>query len=175
MANLWLRIDSSQPVAVSSPRFARGVWLVGVAVLLLAYGGCSRMPPDRPQTAPVRGRVMYQGEPVPGARVAFVREGAPRVAAGTTDQDGNFQLTTFEPNDGAVLGDQVATVRKMKVQTTPVTGPLDGEAYQKALAEAEAAARAGSAVPPRYADPATSNLKVVVTSGTNVINLDLID
>jgi hypothetical protein len=74
-------------------------------------GGCTGAP-DRPATVPVRGSVSYQGKPVAGAAVAFLAKGAPRPAIGTTDAQGNFRLTTFTADDGAVPGEHLVTVEK---------------------------------------------------------------
>ena len=61
---------------------------------------------DRPPVHPVSGTVMYNGEAIAGATVAFWAEGASRAATGVTNSEGEFQLSMFGANDGAV-----ATVR----------------------------------------------------------------
>ena len=65
---------------------------------LLAMIGCS------PATmAKVTGTVTSQGKPVPDAVVQFVAQKGPG-AAGRTDANGTFSLSTLSPGDGAIFG-----------------------------------------------------------------------
>jgi hypothetical protein len=107
--------------------------------------------------------------------------GAPRAASGETDGQGHFELTTFDPGDGAVLGSHVVTVYKAKVDA-PIAGPdpnLDRDAYlaamDKAAQQAIAAGEAGSSLPAKYADPKTSDLHAEVREGENQIDVALVD
>ena len=93
------------------------------AAACIACGGCSGS--DRPACAPVRGEVTYLGKPVVGATVAFLCHGAPRPAMGTTDATGTYQLTTFEPDDGAVIGTHVVTVKKYAMQAEGIFPEID--------------------------------------------------
>jgi hypothetical protein len=77
---------------------------------VLLHLGCSG--PDRPKMALVTGIVTYKGTPVAGATVSFSAENSPRSAIGVTDEKGLYQLTTFDANDGAVLGDHKVTIFK---------------------------------------------------------------
>lgn len=77
--------------------------------LALAPSGCASQ--DKPVA--VRGVVTQDGKPVPGATVLFVPEGPDgRPANGLTDNDGAFQLTTFQKGDGALRGDYRVVVSK---------------------------------------------------------------
>jgi hypothetical protein len=140
-------------------------WSFGFVVLSLvaAISGCGS---GHPQTVPVSGVVTYQGQPVAGAQVSFLAEGAARAGYGTTDDAGKFQLSTYGANDGAVLGSHTVTIVK---PTETVTGagmsPDDPDAgYAAAMAQA---AQGGSAVkgvlPDKYANPNTSGLTADVT------------
>ncbi len=148
------------------------------AIALLALGvlgGCSGAA-DRPEVAPVQGHVSYKGQPVAGVTVTFICEGAPRFASGTTDLQGNYTLTTYEPGDGAVVGQNVVTV---SVPPTPpadtaADSPLTGEYYNTLEASQKAAAK-DRRVPARYADAKTSGLAFEVTDGPNQHNLPLTD
>jgi hypothetical protein len=150
--------------------------------------GCSAS--GRPAIAPVRGTVTYRGQPVAGATVVFLCSGAPRLAVGKTDERGEYQLTTYEKNDGAMIGNHVVTVKKRSPGTeTPdpsVAGTgeaLQGEALAKAIAQsmressqqAKQAEKAGSLVPAKYAYLKSSDLRKDVVDGENVINIDLTD
>lgn len=82
------------------------------AIILFGACGCGGGGAGRPDLVPVTGTVMYNGKPIAGASVSFWKEGAPRPAAGITDSDGKFSLSMFDPNDGAMVGENVITVSK---------------------------------------------------------------
>ena len=149
-------------------------------------GGCSGS--GRPPVAPVEGRLTYQGKPVADATVVFLCPGAPRQAVGMTDAEGNYRLTTYEPNDGATVGTHVVTVKKFKSPTDQATGPaegrsLEGKALSKSIEEsmrqtarrAAQAEKEGSLLPLKYAYVKTSGLSKEVVAGDNVINIELTD
>jgi hypothetical protein len=143
--------------------------------------GCSGS--GRPDTAPVRGKLTLRGKPVVGATLAFLCDGAPRHAIGTTDSEGNYQLTTFEPNDGAVVGKHVVTIKKFSVapQEVVIDPSMSPEIMEKARKKAEAATFAAQAraekapqeLPKKYGHPATSDIRKEVVPGENVINIEL--
>jgi len=152
--------------------------LIGGLYLLV---GCSRS--GRPATAPVHGLVTFQGKPVVKATVTFLCPGAPRLAIATTDDSGIYRLTTFEPNDGAVIGTHVVTIEKEspELQQTMETKPADSKSMSKAIAQAmrqtaqqiEKADKAKSLLPAKYADRRTSDVRKEVVAGDNLINIDL--
>lgn len=87
------------------------------AVLLcLVLAGCGGS--NEYETTPVSGVVTCHGKPVANATVNFTplpAEGrAPgqrgRVALGLTDKDGRFKLTTYNDDDGAIVGKHTVTV-----------------------------------------------------------------
>jgi hypothetical protein len=90
--------------------------LVILLFLLLAAGGCGDA--HQYQTVPVSGVITCKGVPVANAMVNFTpleqedrAQGQPgRVALGMTDKDGRFTLTTYENNDGAIVGRHTVTV-----------------------------------------------------------------
>ncbi|HJZ92256.1 MAG TPA: hypothetical protein VKE40_15380 [Gemmataceae bacterium] len=84
-------------------RFRFGLIVVGVAAVLLP--GCGG-----PKMAPVKGRVMFNGQPVKEAYVTFSPMGAPdqletgKPGTAQTDGNGYFELSTFKEYDGAIVG-----------------------------------------------------------------------
>lgn len=77
---------------------ARGCGLLAAA---LAAAGCG----SSSGTVPVRGAVKLDGQPLVGVSVTFVAQGnGGRDAYGSTDANGAFELTTFQPRDGALPG-----------------------------------------------------------------------
>jgi hypothetical protein len=146
----------------------------------LTLCGCSRT--NLFPTAPVRGQVTYQGRPVAGATVEFLCPGAPRRATGTTDEAGNYQLTTFKPNDGAIIGTHVVTVNLYGPESdTQVTnsGTNQSKAIEEAMRQSvrqiEDTEKAKPRIPSKYTERRTSDLRNDVVAGENVINIDLKD
>jgi hypothetical protein len=129
----------------------------------------------------VRGTVTYRGKPLAGASVTFMAQGAPRAAVGKTDEAGNFQLTTFEPGDGAVPGTHSVTVKKYTSEPPPLPQvPPDGqldpsveERYTQAMAKWYETAR--FAVPKKYTDQKTTDLRFEVVSGEHDFKIELSD
>jgi hypothetical protein len=70
-----------------------------VLLLCLALLGCD----NRPRRVPVAGRVTIDGQPLTAGFVRVIPEAA-RPAVGTINKDGTFKLTTFDGEDGCVLG-----------------------------------------------------------------------
>ena len=86
-------------------------WLsrpAAIAVLLAALAGCSKSPYP---LAEVHGKVTIDGAPVTAGRVMFapIAQGesheAGKVAIGQLQPDGTFVLTTYDEDDGAIVGD----------------------------------------------------------------------
>lgn len=106
-------------------RMARLGWLA----LLLALG-CSRDPGPRQQ---VRGRVYFQGTPIPGGTIVFApdpdRTGRGPLARAAILFDGSYDLATG-PDQGAIAGWHRVTVLPTE---TPGSPPFP--------------------LPPKYADP----------------------
>lgn len=103
-------------------------------------------------TYPVSGQVLYEGKPTPGARVYFSYLTAPddpiAKPMATVDEEGRFRLSTYRKDDGAPAGDYAVTI----VWLPP--------GYQGPIEKA-------NKLPARYADPATSELKVTVEPQNN--------
>lgn len=119
-----------------------------------ALPGCG---PSRPPTAPVEGVVTLGGQPLEGAAVTFTPVEGGRPATGATDAQGRFRLSTFDPGDGAILGEHVATVYKEEAASVVVEeGDLDG-------GPAGPATTPRLLVPARYTSRETSELRFTVT------------
>lgn len=145
------------------------------AALVLA--GCAKGI-DAPDTVPVTGTVLYNGDPVPGAQVTF--RGGGFTAFGLTGTDGRFQLTTSADGDGAVPGEKQVTVTK-RITAGGGSGPAGAMTMEEAAAAAErgeyhTAPTVESALPERYSDPSSSGLRYTVeASGTNDFKIELTD
>jgi hypothetical protein len=77
-----------------------------LAVLLGTVSACKNKGPVVPEDlTPVRGVVTLDGKPLGGVVVTFSPENETgTAAAGTTDQEGRFQLTSFPTGNGARPG-----------------------------------------------------------------------
>jgi hypothetical protein len=91
--------------------------------------------------------VLLDGKPVSGASIQFVPQEQGRDATGTTDQNGEFVMSTFQPRDGVVAGEY-------KVVISPPVGTADTATYGSAddamSAASKAKPAAKSAFPVKY-------------------------
>ncbi|MGL4424617.1 MAG: hypothetical protein ACRCZF_28445 [Gemmataceae bacterium] len=135
--------------------------------LMLSFlGGCS----GSTGTNPVRGKVMYQGQPAVGALVLFHPANDPNGLANkpyaTVSADGTFVLTTFsnQPDGGAPAGEYKVTVAWPQ-EATPKT-PKPGEPIQMGGNE-KAEGTAPDKLRGKYSQKATTPLSATIKSGTN--------
>ncbi len=123
-------------------RRSRRDWLALVLALILplAPPGCGSDPyAGRKPVFPVKGTVLWRGQPAADALVIFHAANesdsdpnAPR-PNGRTDASGVFELSTYETNDGAPAGEFTVTVTMGGVPADESTGvtprpdPLGGK------------------------------------------------
>lgn len=131
--------------------------------------GCGVDDGRRP-TAPVTVTVTYKGKPVEGATVQFVTVEDPMPAGGITDSSGTCSLSTYEANDGAIIGSNVIMISKTEMddknvrEVAPEDRDLVGIVPPPILK---------NLIPAKYALPGTSGLKEEVKSGENTFTFDL--
>lgn len=149
---------------MAEPASAGSVTVTAVTLLVAVSFdvGCS---PRRPATVPVRGVVTLDGSPLGGATVLFQPVAGTPGRAVTAD-DGSFELTTFDPGDGALLGRHRVAVMKVTLSglndVGGVTGPVAaGEVREKWV------------TPKKYATPGESGLEVDVGQGMSAVVLEL--
>jgi hypothetical protein len=166
--------------------------LVLSVCFLGAIWGCNKGPSVA--AFPVTGTVTYEGKPVEGASVMFMSKNpdGPK-ANGETDAEGRFSLTTYlgpqQILKGAVPDEyKVAIIKAPPPETggemepgldptTPayqeksiqrmvkMAGPIPGA--DKRANTGPVAPKKISLLPEKYANPATSGLKVTVVTGQN--------
>lgn len=85
--------------------------LPSVCVLGCGAGG-DEWSAKRPKVYPASGGVNFNGKPLEGATVQYMSQTHDLAAAGTTDAQGHFTLTTYDANDGAVEGLHKVVVKK---------------------------------------------------------------
>lgn len=150
-----------------------------IAILFLVSGlaGCGAdTPPPPANVFPVSGKVTYDGAPLADAVVTFHNETANRSAFGRTDAQGEYTLSTFGENDGAVEGSNVVTITKVEA---PAGGgneaDIESADYDPSAVEgSESEAPPKSLIPEKYGNRETSGLTATVIAGENPpINFDL--
>jgi hypothetical protein len=149
---------------------------IAVAVALMT-GGCSRN--NRPPLASVQGRVLFHGRALADATVTFIHPGAARLSSGVTDAAGKFTLSTYEPGDGAFVGENCVTVvRTIRPPAAAASGkPDDAEHYFGVLRDYKNTLDhpPPASLPSRYGDLKTTNLAATVEPGSNHPIVELVD
>lgn len=112
-----------------------------VATGLAFFPGCGKPKAEAPATHPVSIKIAYRGQPVEGANVTMVPQGASgRGAAGVTDASGVAKMGLPGLADGAVPGKYWVTVSKVEgVQSDP---NMSAEEFYKQQSSNPAAAPA---------------------------------
>lgn len=149
-------------------------------MVLTGCGGGAAAPKNREPVFQVRGKVTYKGKPVAGADIAFKSKSVERTAFGRTDEDGEYQLSTFGTNDGAVAGNHDVSISKTSAAapTTPDV-PVDSTDYVPPGFEKvkPAAKKIEAGIPAKYAKFETSGLIAIVNGdgAANEANFELKD
>lgn len=93
-------------------------FVVQLVLLLTATAGCSKG--FEKEVAPVTGTVTCDGEPVTDGLVIFTPRVIPgedvkntgKTATGLIKSDGSYVLTTYDTDDGAIIGDHDVRIYK---------------------------------------------------------------
>ena len=153
-------------------RSLRRLWLVPLGGLVFfGAAGCGKKTPP-PLTA-VSGKVLLNGQPLPFAKLEFMPElanfGAELNSFAVTDEQGEFKLTCFTNEPGAVVGSHRVVVTE---------GPppkeargLDGQSQEKLAAYT--AALKNRPIPAVYGNYSQTPLRVEVTTSKQAYLLEL--
>lgn len=151
--------------------------LFSVVYLAVFVGlvGCSGNGGSRIEVAPVSGTVKYNGAAVADATISFSTTA--RSASGQTNAQGEYKLTTFDTDDGAVPGDHVVTIIKLVGSDGNAIREMTKEDLAKTTnPTADFGKLLKGQLPEKYGDPKKSGLKRTVVKGqTNSFNFDLKD
>ena len=139
--------------------------------------GCGSKVTSREPVFKVSGTVTYKGSPVAGADVTFMCEEKNRSAFGRTNEKGEFKLTTFAVNDGAVPGKHIVLVSKVESGgPAKEVADVSTQAYEPPKPGESTDVKPKNAIPAKYADAKKSDLFAVVQEGENPpMNLELTD
>jgi hypothetical protein len=136
---------------------ARVRWIL---VSALVGGACLGCGSDEPAgTVQVNGTVTLDGQPVPGASVAFAGKGGTRLATAETDSAGRF---TIRPAEGA------NAVAVSKGSTSVMPPPTDGDMLMPTDAEFQKMPTPETVIPAKYGDPNTSGISFNCVEGMDV-------
>jgi hypothetical protein len=130
------------------------VMMLILCALVSSIVGCGG---GGPKMMPIEGEVIYQGKPLTTGTVLYVPRdrAAGRQARGEIQSNGTFQLMTFKPADGAMLGEYDIAIVALK--------PHPGES-REAIEAAGGIVPRGSLIPDKYSDPSTSGLSDSITT-----------
>lgn len=132
-----------------------GLW----AVLAALSAGCS----NKPAVAPVSGKVLYNGQPLPYGAIIF-QPARGQAGAGAIQPDGTFRLSTFAEFDGALPGPH-------KVSVTCYASQSPAKKAQKSQGEATLGELL---IPNQYMFPDQSGLTAdVPAEGTDTLVFEL--
>lgn len=117
-----------------------------------------------PRFYKITGTISYKGKPVSGASISFIpQDKSARPARGTTDEKGQYRLTTLDPGDGVVAGKHSVAI----ALRAPYDGPKPahvGGAYDEELQDL-----GKPLIPEKYFSPLTSQLMAEVTDGGKLV------
>mgnify|MGYP003381852385 FL=1 len=145
------------------------------------FAGCG----GRADLAQATGVVTFKGEPVAEAKVMLhPLGGGARNSYGTTNEKGEFKLSTFGMNDGALVGRHAVTVSKTDTSALPqidtselATKGYTGASYEAMMGPGAAARNAKKIkhiIPEKYSAKETSGIEVDVVKGeSNHFPLDI--
>jgi hypothetical protein len=152
--------------------FPRRAWERGTLLFLLLlaiFTGCG---PQRPATAPVSGRVTFNGKPIATGQIVFYPDNG-RTAMSPIDAEGRYRLTTFKPGDGALLGHHRVTIEAVRVTNAGNMPKTIEEEMQGHGFAGNTEAKVEWIVPERYSQLQTTPLTADIASGDNGVNFDL--
>jgi hypothetical protein len=120
------------------------------ALLATCVLGCGRS--DLPPLGEVRGELRLDGAPVPKAIVSLTPVSGGRPSRAITDESGKFELGTFEPGDGALVGEHRVAINPLDpVPPSFLLNPKAPTTYKPPF-------------PPEYWSPDKSGLTLTVTA-----------
>ncbi len=91
-----------ESITLVDRRVRRVGWRALVVLLLLLPWGCNRG--SEVKLVQVTGTVLFDGQPLPDARVVFQPTAGGRPSLGTTGADGSYTLRYMEGAEGAITG-----------------------------------------------------------------------
>jgi hypothetical protein len=142
-------------------------WIVGLCVCVVFSSCSSRKTPDQKPTYPVKGEVTVDGKSAANVRVGCtdmkdVNAKDPTVLYALTKENGKFEVSSYQPGDGAPEGEYVVTF---------TWGIKPGGGRGRKAADGTG----GDKLNNRYSDPKKSQVRFKVEKGkpTDLGKIDL--
>lgn len=143
-------------------------------LLCVVVVGCTAQPQGRLETAPVSVTVKYNGTPVDEAVITFSNQADSPPAYGVTNADGIATLSTFDPDDGAILGEHSVAILKQEIDSGKQDAPQESEDYVPSPG-ASPPPVIKDLIPKKFSQATTSGLTANVKQGGNEFTFDLKD
>jgi hypothetical protein len=129
------------------------------ALLIGPTCGCGSQS-EHPETVPVQGKVIFNGQPVPRGTITFQPDDG-QTATGEIQPDGTYRLGTFAEKDGAVPGHHKVMIIANDADPTKMPGSSPGYKPPKDL------------IPKKYSQLETSGLEATVTKDKSTYDFEL--
>lgn len=140
---------------------------------LMTFAGCGGS--DRHPLGLVAGTVRYNGQPIASGTIIFEVAGA-RPANGTIVDGKIVEVTTYDPQDGAPVGDaRIAVFATAPDSPATAADPAANPGAPVAIGPNYMGGGAKSLIPDKYNNPSTSGLTWTIEQDENVLDLDLKD
>lgn len=149
---------------------------------LAFFAGCGAGGPD---LAPASGTVTLDGVPVPDASVIFQPKAGGRPSSAITNKAGIYKMSTFEDDDGAIVGEHLVGVVKIGGEGAYALEGASPESDLNALSPIALDSPDGASskpkgpetiyhVPKKYMEPSNSGLTITVPAeGSDKLDLQL--
>ncbi len=129
-------------------QYSLAIFWLSVLFAVVTIAGCGD---GRPTRVPVAGIVLINGEPLKSGNIKFVPKNG-RPSASKISEDGSFNLTCYDGNDGALLGKH-----RVQVSSNRIISDSKIEWF----------------APQEYADFRTSGIEVEVAEATDNLKIEL--
>ena len=159
--------------------------ILAASVLLVVVALVSNGDDELDKRYTVSGTITYQGKPLPKGIIAFVTNNPDGRGASGMIEDGKYQMTTQNTNDGAFPDTYLVTINDIVIDRAVVEAEskklaaMDNFELQPGMIDpaeqAKALRKAANNVPTKYASAATSGLKAKVKAGSNKFDFELTD
>jgi len=147
--------------------------LICSSVVILFVSGCGGR--EYPPTYETTGLITLDGKPIEGVTVSFLPQDGQQPANGKTDTNGQYRLTSFSRNDGAMAGTFAIVMMKfpkIEVVTTPTGIPWDPDKETDEYIFDDG--KEENKLPEKYADSKTSGMLATVVADTvNTFDFEL--
>ncbi len=147
-------------------------YLLPLGFLLLVVAGCG---PQRPPMGKVQGVVTLDGEPLSAGSIQFWPD-VGRPSRSSINEDGTYELTTFDAGDGALVGNHVVTIKSTRLtEADPEISSTQEEIeyYREKRPTPIRAAKVVWIIPEKYSERRSTPLTAKVVEGDNEINFDI--